>query len=227
MSTPVSPHLRRNIISFALAWTGLVIFIAIVSLFSIWSMNRAYNDSAQYALTIATINEQLSSAQVDFKIQIQEWKNILLRGKEDNQKQNYLTAFTKQEKLVQIDIDAAAKGCISIQLNINCKELVSIGVQHQQLGVFYKEVLSKGSLEDYDAIHQLDLSVRGRDRELEEKLNKISNTLSDLQISERNNIQISLNQRYNLLRKFILIVTSFALVITIISLYRLLRSTRI
>ena len=39
----------------------------------------------------------------DFKVQVQEWKNGLLRGKDSAQRERYWAAFQKQERIVAQD----------------------------------------------------------------------------------------------------------------------------
>ena len=49
----------------------------------------------------------------DFKVQVQEWKNVLLRGKDSAQRERYWAAFQKQERIVVQDasqlLDEAAE----------------------------------------------------------------------------------------------------------------------
>lgn len=188
-------------------------------------MNRAYNDGAKHALAIGIMNNEILSAQVDFKIQVQEWKNILLRGKDNEDRERYYSSFTNQEERVQASLKAAYKECISLKLNFDCKQIESFEIQHVDLGSKYKDSLMGASLDNYEAIHKLDQSVRGSDRELEAKMDKLSLELLGLQNSEREATKVSLNDRYESLRKFILIVMTLALTLTVFSLYSVIRAT--
>ena len=40
---------------------------------------------------------------MDFKVQVQEWKNVLLRGKDSAQRERYWAAFQTQERIVVQD----------------------------------------------------------------------------------------------------------------------------
>lgn len=226
MSKNLSIHFRKNIISFAWTWIGLLIFIGIISLFSIWSMNQTFKDGAQLAFKTNALKNEISSASIAFKVQIQEWKNILLRGKDKMNKDTYFSKFEKQESNVQAYLNNASVVCLQLQLNSACKEIDIIKIAHQELGMVYKKNLASASLENYDAIHQLDQSVKGMDRELEKSMSKLNAIFSEIALKQHHNTHQELADKYRTLRKFILSILAIALTITGISLYSVLRATR-
>src|SRR5262245_33718823 len=61
-------------------------------------VNEAYN--RVLATQVRQENIALSLS-VTFKTQVQEWKNVLLRGHDPKDLEKYWTAFSKQEALVQ------------------------------------------------------------------------------------------------------------------------------
>jgi DNA repair exonuclease SbcCD ATPase subunit len=219
-------NFRRSLISFAWTWIGLLIVIGIISLFSIWSMNRAYDLSSKQAQAIGIMNSDVSSAQVAFKIQVQEWKNILLRGRDGISRDKYYASFEKQEAKVQESLKGASEKCVNLGLQFDCQLLHEIVAQHQNLGANYREKLINSSLDNYDSIHKLDMSVKGADRDLDAHMEEVGKKLLALQSIERESTQKKLNDRYETLRKLILVVMSLALTITTFSLYTVLRTTR-
>jgi len=226
MSTIFSANFRQNIIRFTWTWITLLFIVGIVSLFSIWSMNRAYHQASLKALAIAELNNNILSARIDFKIQVQEWKNILLRSHQAEDRKHYEALFNQQIDKVQHNLNTALNECHTLKLVALCPNIAEATQQHQQLAQRYRQQLAHATLDNYKAIHQLDQTVRGIDRQLDTQMDKLSNQFSELQNSHNIVTSQALDQRYQQLRKFILLVMSIALVVTTLSLYRLLRRMR-
>lgn len=226
MNSTFSANFRQNIIRFTWTWISLLLFVGIVSLFSIWSMNRAYHQSSQKALSIAALSNHILSARIDFKIQVQEWKNILLRGKAESDRQHYEDLFKRQINKVQQSLISATDLCKTLKYEAECANIENALQQHQQLAQTYYQQLEHATLNNYDNIHQVDQNVRGIDRQLDTQMDTLSNEFNQLQVQQSIVTTQSLDQRYANLRKFILIVMSLALVMTTLSLYRLLRNMR-
>ncbi len=81
-----------------IASTALALLLA--ALFGIYSLNRALG---VYQGEVQASNEAeraIGELSIDFRIQVQEWKNTLLRGKDAKQLERYWSAFQKQERQV-------------------------------------------------------------------------------------------------------------------------------
>ena len=77
----------------------MVLSVGILGLFSVWSLST-YQARTQAALSEVTISmDQARQAQLHFKTQIQEWKNILLRGHVLKDRAVYLAAFEKEKTI--------------------------------------------------------------------------------------------------------------------------------
>jgi hypothetical protein len=226
MSKNLGVNFRKSIISFAWTWMGLLIFIGIISLFSIWSMNRTFNNGAQLAFKTSALKNEISSASIAFKVQIQEWKNILLRGKNNSDRDIYYSKFEQQENSVQASLIHAYAMCSQLGLNEVCNKVSTVQLQHQQLGAAYKKNLIHASLENYDAIHSVDQNVKGMDRDLEKSMSNLNVIFSDIELKQHNETHQKLTEKYTTLRKLILSILAIALTITGISLYSVLRATR-
>lgn len=225
MSKNIDINLRKNIISFAWTWIGLLVFIGIISLFSIWSMNRTFNNGAELAFKTSALKNEISSASIAFKVQIQEWKNILLRGKNKADRDTYFSKFEDQEKSVQASLNRAHLTCSGLALNEKCTELRAIQMQHEQLGVTYKKMLMNAPLENYEDIHKVDQAVKGLDRDLEKNMSALNKVFSEIELKQHQKTNQELADKYADLRKLILSILGIALTISGISLYSVLRVT--
>ncbi len=77
----------------------MVLGVGILGLFSVWSLNT-YQARTQAALSeVNTSMDQARRAQLHFKTQIQEWKNILLRGHVMSDRAVFVAAFEKEKAI--------------------------------------------------------------------------------------------------------------------------------
>lgn len=217
---------RKNIISFAWTWVGLLIFIGIMSLFSIWSMNHVYLDGAKLTEDNNLLENEALKAQINFKIQVQEWKNILLRGHKSEDKAKYFSKFEDQENKVAYHLRQSQKICTTIHTKNTCQAIEIVRFEHEELGRLYKEKLTQGSLESYEGMQKIDASVKGIDRSLEKNIDMLFTNFSKIKNEQVVKTKLEIDNRYLILRKFVLIILFISLSISGFSLYNILRSTK-
>ena len=91
----------RLSIKLPLAFASALAALLAAALFGLVQLNQSigvYREVVQKDHDNALGAVQLLS---EFKVQIQEWKNVLLRGQDPAQRERYWAAFQKQEALVQ------------------------------------------------------------------------------------------------------------------------------
>lgn len=213
---------RKNIINLASLWTAILLFISIVSLFSIWSMNKEYLQSEKITTNLSNLRYEVRAAQIDFKSQVQEWKNILLRGKEQDQREKYFSAFQASEMLVAKHFQKAIKMCSLIVLGAECNSIKMLSDEHSKLGVVYRINLEGVSLDNYQSITKTDLDVKVIDRKLQSNVDKLAERIFALEKSNISQIKLRLIDRYEILRQTILISIVISMLILGISLYNVL-----
>jgi methyl-accepting chemotaxis protein len=112
------------------------------------------------AVKIGTLNQ-------DFKTQVQEWKNVILRGHDEKDLDKYWTRF--QEKQSSIQNDAAT--ILALPLSAKIAEQVDIFAKsHAAIYEKYEQGYRLFLDSDFDHI-QADTFVRGIDREPSKALN--------------------------------------------------------
>ncbi|BFM15828.1 methyl-accepting chemotaxis protein CtpH [Maricurvus nonylphenolicus] len=79
---------------------GLLIMLA-VSLASLIGLNGSINDYRTLMSQHVSAENQINDMNFNFKLQVQEWKNVLLRGHNDDQLKKYWGKFQKQEEKIQ------------------------------------------------------------------------------------------------------------------------------
>jgi methyl-accepting chemotaxis protein len=102
------------------------------------------------------------STQVDFKKQVQEWKDLLLRGGEQAAFDKYLKAFGQREAETQHDLHQLRELLASEHADLS---KVDASLQtHLELGAKYREALKFYTVGAPDAAAKVDHTVRGIDR---------------------------------------------------------------
>jgi methyl-accepting chemotaxis protein len=131
-----------------------------------WRMHTASNDAAshqQRLVNLALASDEARSAQVNFKIQIQEWKNTLLRGGDPAAFDKYSKAFREQGDKVQEHLENLQ--ALSRQLGLPQDDIRDAQAAQKALLHAYLEQLAHYNSADADAsAHKVDASVKGKDR---------------------------------------------------------------
>ncbi len=144
-----------------LAFTVSLLLLLAAALFGISRLNQALN-TYQTSVAQSFEHERLASSMLnDFKVQVQEWKNVLLRGKDPAQLMRYWTAFEVQEKSIS---DQAQKLLATLPAGEG-RERVSQFVQaHQRMGAAYRTGFEAFKAANHDP-QVGDKAVAGMDRE--------------------------------------------------------------
>ena len=115
------------------------------------------------------------TALAHFKTQVQEWKNILLRGHKPSDFDKYFEQFKKEEAEVQRYLAQARTQMETLGLDV--KEVESLLQDHQRLGAEYRQLLQFHDRNDPTAAFSTDKMARGKDRSTAEKLDSFVHTV--------------------------------------------------
>jgi methyl-accepting chemotaxis protein-1 (serine sensor receptor) len=155
---------------------GGLFFIALlaVGLFS-WKALAHSGDQGIAALQRAAVLtdavDSARAAQVDFKVQVQEWKNILLRGSDSEQFDKYKAAFqTKSDATnAQLQRVGTLLGTLGLQTPLLHEALKA----HAELDKNYISALEKYDAADPHAHKTVDALVKGMDRAPTKKIDAV------------------------------------------------------
>ncbi|MFK7860464.1 MAG: methyl-accepting chemotaxis protein [Granulosicoccus sp.] len=110
---------------------------------------------------LSTLHIDVSSIEVEFKTQVQEWKNILLRGRDANDLEKYRSAFLKFDKQVQMAaVDLASQTAIP-EVRLQLDKFIA---EHKQLGQHYRNALEEFESSQNKLPFETDTAMRGKDR---------------------------------------------------------------
>ena len=169
LSLKIKISLLSVLVTFAMMFLGL----------SALSEMSKFNDYVVSQLNDVDVNvdvlESVEQAHVHFKIQVQEWKNILIRGNDQSQYDKYLGKFKNEEKNVQALLaKAIAK---TVELEKDPAALQAVKDEHQKLGSAYYKAVAKFNARDPEAGKKVDKLVKGVDRPASKGMSELAETV--------------------------------------------------
>ncbi|MFA6015231.1 MAG: methyl-accepting chemotaxis protein [Gallionellaceae bacterium] len=141
-------------------------------------------------------------SQVHFKEQVQEWKNILLRGHDPAQFEKYLKQFNERGELVQSDLHTLKP--VMEQIGISTEGVESLLNAHEGLMKSYHQALKSYDVNNTQSGIVVDALVKGIDRKPTELMGELvtqiqedtqaglSSTFDKLEHDSRQQLQVSI-----------------------------------
>ncbi len=144
-----------------LAFTVSLLLLFAAALFGISRLNQAL-DTYQTTVAQSFEHERMAADMLNnFKVQVQEWKNVLLRGKDPAQLTRYWAAFEKQEKAIK---DEAQKLVVALPPGEGRERVQQFSQAHERMGAAYRKGFEAFKAADHDP-QAGDKAVAGMDRE--------------------------------------------------------------
>jgi len=118
--------------------------------------------STETAGKFAAAVDRARVAQVDFKKQVQEWKDLLLRGSDANAFKTYHDGFVAQSR--SVDQDLASLKQQMAELGLKTDGVNAAAATHTELGSKYLAAIQHYDPKDPKSVHVVDGMVAGIDR---------------------------------------------------------------
>ncbi len=221
---------RPSLLPVAAFVSLLVLLLGATGLFALHHTNEktaadlARLDATEDALLLAV------RARASFKTQVQEWKNILLRGRSPADLADYRARFEAEEALVAAELARLVRRLPEIAPPADAPALSvasveALAAEHARLGETYRAALAAHDFSaDPEAAFRIDASVRGLDRALSDQLDALAATFEQLTTAELRSLTERATARYEALRRITWIVASLAV---LASLWLCFRATRL
>ena len=127
--------------------------------------------SMQRSVDLTQAVDTARSAQVEFKIQVQEWKNILVRGHDPAQLEKYSAAFVKSGQATNAELQKLSGMLHKLNLQTTLDdEAIKM---HEELGKNYMAALKQFDPANPESYKILDKAVAGMDRAPTKKIDEI------------------------------------------------------
>jgi methyl-accepting chemotaxis protein len=157
---------------------SLLIVIA-VGLYTAFKLQQTANDFDKLTRTEVHLEEKTLLAHLAFKTQVQEWKNVLLRGHDAKQNSKYWGQFLERQQHVQQQVGELAQ---ELQ-NADYPELAEIAQDflrsHKTMGEAYRQGKAEYEAAGFD-FKVGDAAVKGIDRAPSDAMEQLSEQLAAL-----------------------------------------------
>ncbi|WP_159064773.1 methyl-accepting chemotaxis protein [Thaumasiovibrio subtropicus] len=163
-----------------------VVAVSITASFTLFTLNRNLDQFSLLLDNEIRAERSVERINVEFKRQVQEWKNVLLRGHDKEQRDKYWNRFLKQENVIQ-SLAADTIPLLDQQPSLQ-QQVQRFVAAHQEMGQAYR--IGFQAFVDADFSHTVgDKAVKGIDREPSQLLEETSDAISQLAIE--NSSQLS------------------------------------
>jgi methyl-accepting chemotaxis protein len=178
--------LKRSLRAQLLALLGgsllLILLIALSCFNSLSNSLQAYQGLLHGPIDASLLVDE---SNVEFKTQVQEWKNLLIRGQNPADFDKHWSQFEGQERKVQETLDKLAKQAgLDRAIKSQVEQLRS---EHKSLGNAYRKGRDAFVAASHDA-KAGDLAVKGIDRAASEQMTALSAQLHSLALDQAKTI---------------------------------------
>jgi len=161
------------------------------------------------------------TAQVAFKTQIQEWKNLLLRGGNEKELAAQLARFKEREAAVQAGLKSLRQELTRLRLDASVAERLSN--DHEALGAAYQIALASYRPGTPSTAFTVDASIRGIDRKLNDDIDALARSVEKTGDEELTAFREAGAARYAMLRTVTLTLGALAVLASFGLVYKTVR----
>jgi methyl-accepting chemotaxis protein len=205
---------------------GLVV-LGGVGLYQLSSFNRV--TAADLEEINAGIDDMLDlkAAHVAFKTQVQEWKNILIRGNRQEDFDKYLKQFGNEEARVQELLAKTAKDMRARGEDAKwIGEIEALAKEHLVLGAKYREALKGFDVDDREAGRKVDSAVKGVDRATGQGMDSLVNKFEENELAHLKHQKDELQADYESSRNLLVGIVLFVVVAASITVLNIVNGIR-
>ncbi|WP_231137363.1 methyl-accepting chemotaxis protein [Chromobacterium paludis] len=169
--------LKTRLTLLALTALAVLLLLTLAGLGQLTATDRAIERQLGQVVVQSRLNRALQSANLHFKIQVQNWKDVLLRGNDSADYAAYLNLFRQEDQTVDAQLDQAAAALRD--MGLSTADIDALRAEHGRLDERYRAALASFHQEDKLSGQQVDHQVRGMDRAMTDQLLRQSAAVQD------------------------------------------------
>ena len=215
-------RLRKSLLQLGGLLLLVLLTTTLLGLFASWSLERAHLGSERALIDLLEAVNLGRDAQVNAKRQVQEWKDLLLRGQDAGERTKHQTASEAAASRVQARLEALTARLEALALDALAGEAKAAQATHAAVSQRYRDALHDATA-SWDPF-ALDRAVRGVDRPLNDHLDLLVDALREAAKARFEADQQRLHERYEALTKALWTAMVVALLLVGVLLWRVLRA---
>ncbi|PUA29135.1 MAG: chemotaxis protein [Cellvibrio sp. 79] len=139
--------------------------------------NAIVDETNLHVQSRSDILDEIQGSAIAFKTQVQEWKNILIRGNDPEQFVKYVDGFNSAEKTVQNHLAKAL--ALQKTEGIATEAIEKLQAEHAALGKNYRSALGSFEQDEANTGKAVDKLVSGMDRETASQMEALAAATSN------------------------------------------------
>jgi hypothetical protein len=196
--------------------TGAVVifFIIFIGGYGLFKLSRSQQTLELNISNSTKLIEAVDNArhgQVEFKIQVQEWKNILIRGHDKESFDKHLEAFKKAGDNLQSELSALK--AVAEGLKFNTSKIENLQKNHLTLVHQYQAAIKNFDPNDPLSCRKIDALVRGIDRSPTEEMDNIVSEIKEYSDKIFSNMMAASKNEYSRTQGFYIFIVIIVLII--------------
>jgi len=146
-------NLRNTLTRTACLILLTLLSVGLVSVFSIWSINKQHTMLQDRMVRILQLTDDARAAEVLHKLQIQEWKNILLRGSDPKDRSIFFESFNNLGLQLEVRLSDLHRGANNLKLDTLVAKVDEVASRYAKVHDAYLTALATGGRENA-VLHQ-------------------------------------------------------------------------
>lgn len=155
----------------------LTLGIGLFSWISLNNISKKYDNRLSNTVNFIYLVDDARKIQVDFKKQVQEWKNTLLRGNDPESFKKYYTEFSKGNENVQAELANLKEDLI--KSNMDTSLIEKLIISHKELYDKYTKAIKSYDPSNIGSYKVVDTLVKGIDRAPTDQIDLLVNQIQD------------------------------------------------
>ena len=193
-------------------WLALsVLSTLLFGVLALWLTDRASSRQIADFGGILRVLEATRLAQVHFKTQVQEWKNLLLRGQDAADYERHLGQFHAESAQVIDHLNRAA--ALKKTIGLDASDVDAALAAHAALRQQYADALRGYQRGNVASVFAVDTAIRGRDRPLNTMIDAIAETMTREVDARTQTFAETDRRRYQILRAVFVTLSAATLIL--------------